>query len=59
MRALPCQPRLDVPNTLHHVTMRGQERRIIFRDDTNRTDCVTRLAALAEAGALLPNHAHL
>ena len=46
--------------------IRGLERRSIFRDDRDRADFVTRLAALAEAKALtvyawalLPNHAHL
>jgi REP element-mobilizing transposase RayT len=46
--------------------VRGLERRAIFRDDVDRADFVTRLAALAEGGALtvyawalLPNHAHL
>ena len=59
-------PRLDAPGTLHHVMVRGIERTSIFRDDTDRSDFVARLAALAEAGALtvyawalLPNHAHL
>ena len=63
---MPRQPRLDAPETLHHVMVRGLERRVIFKDDTNRDDFVTRIAALAEAGAwrvyawaLLPNHAHL
>jgi REP element-mobilizing transposase RayT len=46
--------------------VRGLERRIIFRDDTDRGDFIARLAHLAERGglivyawALLPNHAHL
>jgi len=46
--------------------VRGIERTVLFRDDTDRTDFVARLAHLAEAGALtvyawalLPNHAHL
>ena len=46
--------------------VRGIERTVIFRDDTDRADFVARLAALAEHGALtvyawalLPNHAHL
>ena len=63
---MPRQPRLDAPETLHHVMVRGLERRVIFRDDVDRTDFVARLAALAEEGALrvyawalLPNHAHL
>jgi REP element-mobilizing transposase RayT len=63
---MPRQARLDAPDTLHHVMVRGIERTALFRDDTDRTDFVTRLAALAEQGAwtvyawaLLPNHAHL
>jgi REP element-mobilizing transposase RayT len=63
---MPRQPRLDAPETLHHVMVRGLERRAIFRDDQDRADFVARLAALAAAGALtvsawalLPNHAHL
>src|SRR3990172_2456581 len=63
---MPRGPRLDAPGTLHHVMVRGIERRAIFRDDADRADFVGRLAALAERGALqiyawvlLPNHAHL
>lgn len=63
---MPRQPRLDAPHTLHHVMVRGLERRNLFRDDSDRADFVARLAALAEGGALsvyawalLPNHAHL
>ncbi len=63
---MPRQPRLDAPDVLHHVMVRGIERRAIFRDDTDRADFLQRLAALATAGALtvyawalLPNHAHL
>jgi len=63
---MPRQPRLDAQDTLHHVMVRGLERRAIFRDDPDRADFVGRLAALAEQGALtvyawalLPNHAHL
>ena len=42
------------------------ERTTLFRDDTDRTDFLTRVAAVADAGAwtvyawaLLPNHTHL
>ena len=63
---MPRQARLDAPQTLHHVMVRGLERRVIFRDDADRMDFVARLADLAEQGAwtiyawaLLPNHAHL
>jgi putative transposase len=64
--AMPRQPRLDAPDTLHHIMVRGLERRAIFKDDSDRADFVARLAALAEEGAwsvfawaLLPNHVHL
>ncbi len=63
---MPREPRLDAPDVLHHVMVRGIERCPIFRDDPDRADFVARLAALAAQGALsvyawalLPNHAHL
>ena len=63
---MPRGPRLDAPGVLHHVMVRGIERRPIFRDTQDRADFLARLAALADAGALviyawalLPNHAHL
>ena len=63
---MPRQPRLDAPNTLHHVMVRGIERTAVFRGHADRTDFVGRLADLVAEGvwtvhawALLPNHAHL
>ncbi len=63
---MPRGPRLDAPGVLHHIMIRGLERRRIFRDDRDRADFVMRLGVLAGAGALavyawtlLPNHAHL
>ncbi len=63
---MPRHARLDAPNALHHVMVRGIERTAIFRDDTDRADFLGRLAHLAEQGALtvyawalLSNHAHL
>src|SRR5512137_2271763 len=62
---MPRQARLDAPGVLHHVMVRGIERRAIFRDEGDRADFVGRLAALVPATgltvyawALLPNHAH-
>jgi len=63
---MPRQARLDAPGTLHHVMVRGIERRTIFRDAADREDFLARLARLVTdtglavyAWALLPNHAHL
>ncbi len=63
---MPRGPRLDAPGVLHHVMVRGLERRAIFRDARDRADFVARVAAGAQAHAwtvyawaLLPNHAHL
>jgi len=63
---MPRQARLDSPGTLHHVMIRGIEKRRIVDDDTDRRDFVRRLGTLAEetrtpiyAWALMSNHAHL
>ena len=63
---MPRGPRLDAHGTLHHVMVRGIERRPLFRDDSDREDFVRRLERFAQAGAvtvyawaLLPNHCHL
>jgi len=48
---MPRPPRLDAPNALHHVRVRGIERTALFRDETDRTDFGVRLAALAAQGA--------
>ncbi|MDA3926894.1 MAG: transposase, partial [Kiritimatiellae bacterium] len=63
---MPRLPRIDSPNLLHHVIVRGIERGSIFYDDDDRTNFVERLhKLLAEtstdcyAWALIPNHFHL
>jgi putative transposase len=65
-RNMPRAARLDAPGALHHVMVRGLERRAIFRDDADRRDFVERLGAACTASrtrvfawALLPNHAHV
>ncbi|UCG66432.1 MAG: transposase [Deltaproteobacteria bacterium] len=62
---MPRSARLDAPGILHHVIIRGIERRKIFRDDKDRHDFLERLGKLVPetktacyAWALLPNHAH-
>ena len=63
---MPRLARLDAPGILHHVMGRGIERKRIFIYDTDRTDFIDRLAAIAEEGSmdvyawvLMPNLFHL
>ena len=63
---MPRQPRLDIPDVLHHVIVRGIERRDIFADDADKERFVASLSALLTksatkcyAWALLSNHFHL
>lgn len=62
---MPRQPRLDVPGTLHHVMIRGIERRNIFRNRKDRKDFLDRLSYLVPetqtacyAWSFMSNHAH-
>ena len=63
---MPRGPRLDGPNALHHVIVRGIEGRLLFLGDADRQDFLDRLASVVTetglsvlAWSLLPNHAHL
>lgn len=60
------QSRLDAAGVLHHVIVRGIERKKIFLDDDDRGDFITRCGAIfpetkasCYAFAVLPNHVHL
>lgn len=62
---MPRSARLDAPGALHHIVIRGIERRNIFRDDKDRENFIDRLSgllpetqAVCYAWALMPNHAH-
>lgn len=62
---MPRQARLDAPGILHHVIIRGIERRYIFKDNQDRQDLLERLETLLPethiscyAWALMSNHAH-
>jgi putative transposase len=63
---MPRKARIDAPGALHHIIVRGIERRKIFKDDTDRNHFLDRLGkVLSETGtkcfawALIPNHFHL
>jgi len=63
---MPRCARLDVPGTLHHVIVRGIERRRIVDGVADRKNFVERLGELATdtqtsiyAWALMTNHAHI
>ena len=63
---MPRKARLDAPGTLHHVIVRGIERRRIVNNNTDRQDFVSRMGQIAIdtdtsicAWALMTNHAHI
>ncbi len=62
---MPRSARLDAPGVVHHIMVRGIERRKIFLDDKDREDFLSRLERLLAATktscyawAFMPNHAH-
>ena len=62
---MPRLARLDAPSVVHHVIIRGIERKRIFRDNNDRDNLLERIRKLIPetnivccAWALLPNHAH-
>src|SRR5512145_3144335 len=66
LHGMPRKARLDAPGALHHIVVRGIERRKIFYDDNDRDDFLERLSAIlgesrtvCYAWALMPNHFHL
>ena len=62
---MPRQSRIDAPGALHHIIIRGIERRVIFRDDEDRESFLDRLGGILLESAtpcyswsLLGNHGH-
>jgi len=62
---MPRLARLDASGVLHHIIIRGIERRKIFRDDQDKNNLIDRLSILLPetktscyAWALMSNHAH-
>ena len=63
---MPRTARLDTPGLLHHIMIRGIERRKIFRDDKDRDNFIERLSILLPetktqcyAWVFMPNHVHM
>jgi len=63
---MPRQARLDAPGTLHHIIVRGIEKRRIVDDRWDRSKFVARMGQVASdtktviyAWALMTNHAHI
>jgi REP element-mobilizing transposase RayT len=63
---MPRKARIDAPGALHHIIVRGIERRKIFFDNADRENFLERLGIILTetrtpcfAWALIPNHLHL
>ena len=63
---MPRKARIDAAGALHHIIVRGIERRKIFWDDADRDSFVNRLGQVVIethtdcfAWAMIPNHVHL
>jgi len=63
---MPRQARLDAPGTLHHVIIRGIEKKQIVEHDEDKREFVSRMGDLSTqektniyAWALMTNHAHI
>ncbi len=63
---MPRKARIDAAGAVHHIIMRGIERRKIFRSDADRAGFIDRLATIVTetqtqclAWVLIPNHVHL
>ena len=63
---MPRKARIDAPGALHHIIVRGINRREIFFDDPDRDNFLNRLGDILSdsntpcfAWALMTNHLHL
>jgi REP element-mobilizing transposase RayT len=63
---MPRKARIDAPGALHHIIIRGIERKAIFKDEADRANFVERLGRVipeTETGCyawvLMHNHVHL
>jgi putative transposase len=63
---MPRKARIDAPGALHHIILRGIERRSIFNDDQDYRNyrdrlggVITETSTSCYAWVLMPNHVHL
>jgi REP element-mobilizing transposase RayT len=63
---MPRKARIDAPDALHHIIVRGIEKNRIFKDARDYENFLTRLGTILTetstscyAWALIPNHVHL
>ncbi len=63
---MPRKARIDAPGALHHIIIRGIERRAIFNNAADRSDFLNRLDKILPetktscyAWVLMTNHVHL
>lgn len=63
---MPRGSRIDAAGAIHHIMVRGIERRDVFKNDTDRDHFLARLGDILQdtkttcyAWALIPNHFHL
>lgn len=63
---MPRQARIDARGALHHIIIRGIERKAIFKDSANRANFLKRLAQIISetdticyGWVLMRNHVHL
>ena len=60
---MPRKARIDAPGALHHIIIRGIERKAIFKDDSDRENFFNRLSTIVSESqtgcygwAMLTNH---
>jgi len=63
---MPRKSRIDAAGAIHHIIIRGIERKKIFRNDADRRNFIERFGKIVTetktacfAWSLIPNHAHL
>ncbi|MCF8068302.1 MAG: transposase [Desulfobacterales bacterium] len=63
---MPRKARIDAPGALHHIIIRGIERKAIFKNDVDKDNFLERLGSILKetetpcyAWVLMSNHAHL